>query len=484
MAQPRCHPCLVAVVLATSLRGALAAAQTTSASATADTSGGRPVIGPARAFTPPRAESRTLPNGLRVVVVENHALPIVAVRMGLDADSRFDPAGKEGVSTLARLLLREGSATLPAAAFGDSLLALGMPGMSESRFTTVTSKLNPTLALFADRWTHPGALTGLDRYKALLLRAKQAAQNANAASSSGAPRRTFVEAVYGAGHPFARHMTEASIAAITSDDIASFRDRYFHPQNATLILVGDVRTGDIMPIVARAFGAWSVDGDRATPRPVPAALAPSATTIILVDRPGARQSAIVLGTAGPAVDAPDFVPDEVLNVVFGGGETSRLSQALRGQHGWTYNARSAYGALTTRGPGSPTTLIGYADVATAKTDSALVAWIAELRALRGDRPVTTAEMRAAQAVLTDGLAAGMSTNDLVADHLALVVQRRLPLDFDQGYVTRARALTPQQITEAAARYLDPAHLTIVVYGDRQAIGQQLEAAGIGPVTVR
>jgi zinc protease len=344
------------------------------------------------------------------------------------------------------------------------------------------------LALFADMWTHPAPAAlepaALDRYKATLVRADQAAENANALALSGAPRRAFVEAIFGAGHPLARHATEQSIAAITPEDIAEFRERYFHPQNATLILVGDVRLADALPVVEQAFADWKPGGERAVPAAVPPAPAAPATTIYLFDRPGAKQSAIIAGTVGPSVDSPDFVPAEGLSVVFGGTEASRLTATLRVQHGWTYAAGTAFGVVNMRQPRAPTTVFGFADVETAKTDSALAVWIGELRALRGDRPPTPAEARAAQAILADRLTAQMATDDMVADRLALIAQRHLPLDFYTGYVARVRALTATQLAGAAAKYLDPDHLTIVVYGDRKAIEDGLKATGIRLVVVR
>jgi predicted Zn-dependent peptidase len=207
---------------------------------------------------------------------------------------------------------------------------------------------------------------------------------------------------------------------------------------------------------------------------------PRATTIYLLDRPGAQQSYAFVGTLGPDRAAPDFAALEVLAPILGASSGSRLAQNLRERHSYMYSGTPA--AVTWRRGTTPSVIGGSAAVGTAKTDSALIEWLGELRGAVQRQP-TEQEMVLARGALTGALPAQTETDDLVANRVMSMLQNDVPLDFYNSYGTRIAAVTPARVSAAAGKYLDASRLVIVVAGDRKTLEPALRAANIAPVVI-
>ena len=437
----------------------------------------KPPVAPAPApFAFPKAQSRTLPNGLRVILVEDHALPLVAVRASVGVDSLNDPVGKEGLFVLTAGMLREGTTSMTADQLSAAAAALGNV-VFPLRFTTITQNFDGSLGLMADMLMRPSfPQPALDRLKTTLA-SNQQRQLQVAAT---VPTRIFLARLFGAEHPLARTAiaSEATMASITRDDLQHFHDAYFRPNNTTIIVVGDVREPDVMSTVARHFGGWQ-RGD------IPAGSAalspaPQPTTIYLLDRPGVQQTYVAVGTLGPARSSPDFAALEVMAPILGASLGSRLYENLRERHSYMYSGTPA--AVTWRRDLMPSVIGGSAAVNSVKTDSALIEWIAELRGIR-ERPPTEQEMTLASGSLTSALPAQIETDDLLANRLLSMVQNDVPLDFYDSYGTRIASVTPAAVSAAAAKYIDTSRLVIVVAGDRKVIEPALRAANIAPIVI-
>ncbi len=433
----------------------------------------RPTPPPAAPYKFPKVESRTLGNGIPVAIVENHDLPIVAVRVVVDGGSRLDPVGKEGVYQLLMTMLREGTTTVTADQLAETFADLGNT-VSPTGFTTITRNVPRSLELMGDMLMHPALpQVAFDRQKANLVTSLQRAKD----QPSNLANRIMARVLYGSGHPYERLASEQSVAAITRDNLVSFHSQYLRPQNVKLVVVGDVRTAPMMAQLERVFGAWERGGAKAA-LDVPQPKSVATTTIYLYDRPNSPQSTVMIGRIGPTRATPDFYALETMSTVLGALSGSRLNQTLRERRAFTYGVRDT---IQWRRAPEPSTFAGSSDIVATKIDSALALWIQELRDIRSTRPPTEAEMEFARTNRVAGLPRQLDPIDALATRLAAMLDSNLPFDFYEQYIARISKLSAGDVTAAAKRYLDPEHLAIVVIGDRKQIEPTLRAANIAPI---
>ncbi|HWZ58455.1 MAG TPA: pitrilysin family protein [Gemmatimonadaceae bacterium] len=435
-----------------------------------------PHVPPQPSLRVPAIEMRRLGNGIRVAVLENHQLPIVDVRAIVEAPgSVLDPAGKDGLSSLTVRMLSEGTTTRTADALASAFADLGN-GVSPTGFFTITQNVDRSLALMAEQLIHPAfPEAALNRVKANTVAALQRQQD-DADYLAG---RVFDNTVYGVGHPWARAETPQSVGSITRADLVLFHDTYITPQNITLVVAGDITPDVAVAALERAFGEWHAVGKSGDVLPPPPK-APSPTTIYLFDRPSSPQSVLLVGQLGPRRDPTTFFPLELGNIVLGGAFNSRLNLDLRETHGYTYGASSDFQFRRVPQVG---TFEADADVATPKTDSALVLLVANIKAIRGKRPVTDSELTFAKATEVRSLPRAFATVEDIAGAAAHLLSERLPFDYYRTLTGNYQRVTLAETRAALAAHLDPTHLAIVVVGDRKVIEPGLRAAGIGPVVV-
>ena len=438
-----------------------------------------PGLGAPKALTLPDVVARTLPNGLRLLVVEQHELPLADFVLVVKSGGETDEPGKLGTATLATSLLKEGTTTRNSLQIADQEAFLGVDIFANSGWdaTTVqlhapTAQLDSALSLFADIALHPAfppaELERLrkNRLTSLLQVKDRAPEIAN---------RAFAAIVFGSaayGHPLTGD--EASTNAIQQADVRRFYDTYFRPNNATLLVVGDVKPDDVERRARALFGGW----ERGTVPPAnygqPAT--GKGTTIYLVDKPGAAQSSFRIGGVGVSRTTPDYFPLTVMNTALGGSFTSRLNQNLRETKGYTYGASSGFAMRRTPGP-----FIASAEVVAAKTDSALIEFMKEIRAIRDTIPRD--ELEKTKRYLQLQLPGRFETTGGIAGQLAGLVPYDVPLDFYNGYTQGIAAVTQAEAQRVARQYLDPDKLAIVIVGDRKSIEPTLKATKVGDVVV-
>jgi len=448
-----------------------------------------PILGPPPALVLPAVTRRVLPNGLQLVMVERRGLPLVDFVLVARTGTEADAADKAGVSTLAATLLTRGTTSRSATAVAEQQALLGVSIRTASTWdrTTIalhtpTAQLDSALALFSDVALHPAfAAEEVERAK------RQRATQLVELSDEGpfVASRAFDAILYGAAHPYGRSPlgTEASVAAITRQDLQASYATAFQPRNCVLIAVGDITPDDLERRVRGVFGNW-VAPPAASPRvSAPAtslalSLAPSAaTTIYVIDKPDAPQSSMRIGSVGAARSTSDYFPLIVLNSALGGAFTSRLNQNLRETHGYTYGAFSDFDMRREAGP-----FTAEAEVVATKTDSSLIEVMRELRAIRDTMP--TAELEKTKRYLELQLPQDLETTTDMAQALVPVVLYGLPDDFYTTYQLHVAAVTQADVQRVARQYIDPGKLTIVIVGDRQSIESQLRATGAAPVQRR
>jgi zinc protease len=441
-----------------------------------------PSAGKAPELRVPAWTTMKLANGAQLIVSPRHNLPLVSFAIDFVGGShQYDPTGKPGVGEFAGAMLSEGTTTKSGDDISNALQALGTGvriGVGGENgaisFLATTEKVERVLQIVEDLLVNPSFPNdAIERYRARRLVALTQAKD----RTSSIAARVFPKVLYTDAHPYGRSVTEQSVHAITRDDIVSFAKAYFTPGHAIISVVGDVEPNEVKQIVERVLAPWSAGGSTPT-FDYPAVPPPKATTIYLVDKPGAAQSSFAIGLPGPARSTSDYFALEVLNTMLGGMFQSRLNANIREQKGYSYGVGSgfSYG----KGPG-PFEAGG--EIVTAKSDSALIEFMKELRGIRGVRPITDDELKTAEDNLVQGLPQSFASVRAVNGSITDIYLEQLPPDYYQHYAQNVRAVTKEDVARVANKYIDVDHLAIVIVGDRKTIEQPLKATGIAPVVL-
>jgi zinc protease len=441
-----------------------------------------PAVGPAPALRLGTPQKATLANGLRVWVLEQHAVPLVQLNVLVLSGASADPAGKFGAGSLAAAMLDEGAGGRAALELADQVEFLGAAlattaGFDSSavRMSTPVARLAEALPLLADVTIRPDfPQAELERLRAERLTAfVQARDDPQSLAGLAFPRLVF-----GPTHRYGTSATgtEATTRGLTLDDLRGFHRAHYRPDNAVLIAVGDVTPATLLPLVEKSFGAWKGDGPKPAAAAVPQAPQVAKRQVFLVDKPGAPQSQVRVGWVGVPRSTPDYFPLQVLNTILGGSFTSRLNQNLRETHGYSYGAFSTFDMRLSAGP-----FYAMAGVQTDKTAEALKEFFVELNGML--KPIAAEEVEKAKNYVALGFPGEFETNSEVAARLEQLVVFGLPDDYFSQYVPRIQAVTPADVARVAKAYLQPDRFQVMVVGDRAAVAGPIEAAGFAPITV-
>jgi zinc protease len=424
-----------------------------------------------------------LSNGAELIVTPKRDLPLVSFSINfVGGSSQFEPPEKTGLASMTAAMMREGTTTRSGDQLADALELLGVGGLrigvgSESGsigFGSTKAKFAPTLDVLADVLLHPAFPSeALERLRGQsLVNLTQAKDRPTSIAAN-----VFARVVYGTEHPYGRFTTEQSVKAITRDDIVAFHKAYFVPGRAIISVTGDVDPAAVRSTVEHALAGWAAGGTRPTFSypPVPAA---RATAIYLVDKPKAAQSVFAIGLPGPPRDTPDYYAIEVMNMILGGLFQSRLDHNIREEKGYSYGVSSGfeYG----RGPGA---FEGGGSIVTAKTDSALIEFMKELRGVQGGRPFTDDELAQGRASLAQSLPSEFASVGATNGAVASLYLEDLPQDYYQTFAAKINAVTKDDLVRVARKYIDLDHLNIVIVGDRAVIEEPLRKTGIAPVVL-
>lgn len=440
-----------------------------------------PELGPPPQVSLPPITTRQLPNGLKLMVVEQHELPLADFVLLVGSGSTADPANKPGIANLVSAMLREGTATRKSLEIADQIAFLGIrlsPTSSWESSTlslhTPTAQLDSALALFADVALHPSfPANEFERVRKTQLTELLQLRDQGSAIASIA----FPAIIYGSAHPYGAPAqgTEASVKALTTGDLQAYYTANFRPNNATLIVVGDVTPAQVEQKINALFGGWQ----RAEIPQINYSEPPKSgtTTIYLIDKPGAAQSSFRIGAVGVPRSTQDYFALTVMNTILGGSFTSRLNQNLRETRGYTYGAGSRFDMRRSAGP-----FLASAEIVTAKSDSALLEFMKELNGIR--QLVPPAELSRAKRYLQLQLPANFETTQQIAAALVPVALYGLPLDYYNNYVQSIEGVTQADVARVAQQYINPGSLAVVIVGDRKTIEAGLKATNVGPIAIR
>lgn len=439
-----------------------------------------PALGPDPRFTFPAIRKRRLANGLDVWTVQHRELPVLTLLLLVPHGSASDPPDRPGLASLTGDMLDEGTGDRSAIDLHDALARIGAEldtdvgaDATVVTLTTLARFRDRALPLLADLVVRP-RLDQKDFERVRQQRINRLIQLLDLPPAVA--ERVFARLLY-RDHPYG-HLpigTDASLCAMSLDEVAGFHLRAFRPAGATLIAVGDGTHDELAGACADAFGLWDSAGSSDAARaPVPLPPAQAATRLALVPRAGAAQSELRIGHVAVARDTPDYHALLVLNMILGGQFVSRINLNLREEKGYTYGARTGFDFRRGRGP-----FVLQVSVQTAVTADAIRESLHELEAIRGDRPPTPEELDLARAALTRGHPRNFETAEQVARALSQLALYGLPDDYFEQFVPRISAVGAAEVSRAAERYLDPPRLLTLVVGDREAIERELEGLGLG-----
>lgn len=415
----------------------------------------------AGADTPP-FERRTLANGAVLLVSEQLALPMVDVEILVDAGSRRDPEGKEGLASLTADLLNEGTRRHSASALAELVEGLGASLSSGAGVDNASvdlrvlrQDLDQGLALLAEVLLHPTFPEAeIARRREAVLAGMRAAED----SPGWLAYRAFLGAVYG-DEPYG-HLTEGtveSVKRIARTDIAGFYGRHFGPQRAIVTVVGDVGADEIETALNGALAEWKARAP-SDPFGYPEITA-SPPAVQIIAKP-LTQTSIALGHRGIARDDPDYHAVEVMNYILGGGGFgSRLLDRIRTEKGLAYSVSSGF--ATPQFPGSFRIAM---QTKKESTDDAVRLTCEELLRIRRE-PVSEDELEGAKLYLTGNFPLQLDSNRKIAGFLSSIEFFRLGDDYARSYLARIAAVTADDVLRVAREHLHPGRLHLVLVGD-------------------
>ncbi|GAA2257510.1 pitrilysin family protein [Streptomyces amakusaensis] len=447
----------------------------------------QPQAGQARPWAFPAPDRGTLDNGLTVLRCHRPGQQVVAVELNLDAPLDAEPEGLDGVATIMARALSEGTDKRSAEEFAAELERCGATLDAHADHAGVrvslevpVSRLAKALGLLAEALRAPAFL---DSEIERLVRNRLD----EIPHESANPGRRAAKELYRQLFPASlrisrpRQGTEETVARIDSAAVRAFFEAHVRPATGTAVIVGDLTGVDLDAVLAETLGEWT--GDTAALRPVPAAVADDTGRVVIVDRPGAVQTQLLIGRVG--ADRHDRVwPAQVLGAYcLGGTLTSRLDRVLREEKGYTYGVRAFGQVLRSAPDGSGTALLGISgSVDTPNTGPALEDLWKVLRTLAAEG-LTDAERDVAVQNLVGVAPLRFETAASVAGTLADQVEQYLPDDYQAQLYVRLAETGTVEATAAVVSAFPEDRLVTVLVGDAGQIAESVKALGIGEVTV-
>ncbi|VUX55967.1 Peptidase M16 domain protein [uncultured Woeseiaceae bacterium] len=425
-----------------------------------------------------------LTNGMELIVANRSAVPVVNIRMSLDAGFASDQFGELGTSSLAMTMLDEGTTSRSALEISDELARLGArfnagSGIDSSTvgISAMKENLDASLDIFADLVLNP-AFPEAELERLRKMRIAQIQQEKT--RPVGLAYRIFPKLLYGEGHAYSMPLTgsgtEESVNRISRDSLVDYHDTWFRPNNATMIVVGDTSMAEIKPKLERLFRKWE-PGKTPTKNITDVGLRDT-EQVYVIDRPGSEQSIIFAGNIAPAVGDGNELAIEMMNEIIGGSFTSRINMNLREDKAWAYGARTMM--LSTKGQRP---FIAYAPVQTDKTMESMAEIRRELTEYLGDNPATDEEINKVKSNNTLSLPGRWETAAAVLRDIGEIVTYDLPDDYWDTYAESVRNVSAGQITAAADAVIKPENMIWVIVGDREKIEPRIRELELGEITL-
>jgi zinc protease len=440
-----------------------------------------PAAGPARALNLPVPKEFKLTNGLTVLLVEQHSLPIVSANMIVLSGSDRNAPGQPGLASFTAEMLDEGTghrSALQIAAdcdqIGASLSSGSSTDLSFVAVRTLKRNVQSAFELAGDILLNPVFEPAeIERIRNdRLTHILQQKDNPNTLAA-----KVFFDSLYGGAHPYGYLDigTEESNRTLTRDLLIRFYQSGYTPENAALIVAGDIAESELHELAEKSFGGWIRAGSI---NDLPAVSEKPKRRIVIVERPDAPQTVLRIGHVGTTRSNPDYPAIDVMNTALGGLFSSRINLNLREKHGYTYGAFSAF--VFRRGPGP--FMVG-TSVRTDVTAPAVREILGEIKRMR-DSEVTPEELVLAKDSISRSLPGLFETTPESASTIGQLFVHRLPLNYYHDLPEQINRVSAPRIQEIAQAYLKPDEAIIVAVGDRARIEPELEKLDWGPIEIR
>ncbi len=428
----------------------------------------------------PRPFETTLPNGVTVLILEDHRLPTINVNMQiLGAGGIYEPADQRGLASMTATMLREGTKTRSSKQFSEDADKLGASFNAGTGFGASSTVLNASglsenfddwFALLADALLNPTfppeELAKLKQRQILGLRQQRTNPFALA-------NERFSKAVYGDNPSATTMMTAEFIQSVTPEALSKWKQDHYLPQNAILGISGDVKASDVVAKLTKWLAAWQKTEWKAPP---PSTVKPvTAGKVLLVDRPGSVQTTLYMGNISVDRRDPDYVALVVLNRIFGGSGASRLFRIIREEKGFSYNPGSGFNAGIVAG-----TWTASCDCRTEVTDPAMAEFRNQVKLLR-DEKIPAGEIEDAERGVVAGFALQLEQPAAVLNNAITLKIYGFPADYWDTYPAKVSAITADDLQRVARKYYSPEAMQIVAVGDASKIKAVMEK--YGPVVV-
>ena len=457
----------------------------TTTESSVDRTAGLPPVGAMPDLVFPDIERAELENGLKVVLATRNAVPVVNISLQFDAGYAADSFGTLGAASFAMAMLDEGTATRDALQIAAEAESLGAFISTDSDLDTsmaylsaLKSQLQPSLDLFSEIVKEPA----FPDEELVRLRKRWIAgigQEKNEPVQLAL--RTLPLLMYGDDHaygiPFTGSGTEASINALTRDELVSWHQTWIRPSNGTLFVVGDTTMEEILPLLNQYFGAWK-ENRMAVPEKNIAEVAMREGAVYLIDKPGAPQSLILAGHVAPATGVDNNIDILTMNDVIGGSFTARVNMNLREDKGWAYGAYTFIQDARGQRP-----WLAYAPVQTDKTADSIKELKREMDEFLNSSPARQDELDKSVRNNVNSLPGQFETAGAVLDALLSNDRFGRPDDYVSSLKSRYEAVDLAAVRAAAAQVIHPDNLIWLIVGDLEQIEQQIRDLGLGVVQI-
>jgi len=440
-----------------------------------------PKPGPAIPLHLPVPEEFKLANGLTVLYRERPGLPLVAAALVQRSGSGANPIDKPGLASFTARMLQEGTASRTALQIADRAADLGANLLSRSSTDSsmvatqsLTRNFPDALELMADVALHPNfPKEEVERVRKERLAALVQEQDDPFAVAG----RILRAALYGSHHSYGYPDigTEGSIKAVSREDLLHFWQQNYVPNDAALIVTGNIKLAALKPLLEKSFGMWQAGKPAASET---GTVESGDAKLILVDRPGAPQTTLEAYELGAARSTPDYAPIEVMNTELGGLFSSRINLNLREAHGYTYGAGSTFAYH--RKPGA---FVAYSAVRTDVTAPATTELLNELRKMR-DTVMTAEELKLSKDSISRSMPGRFERGTDAAGTFAELFVYDLPLDYFSKLPAMVDGVTAEQAHAIAQKYIHPERIVVLAIGDRSKIEEEMKKLKLGKIEVR
>ena len=415
-------------------------------------------------------QKETLSNGLNLVVAKQENIPIVSFNLLLDAGYAADQYSAPGTSSMVMSMLDEGTEKMDALEISDRASEIGAIISSGAGIDTSSVSMNAlrenlddSLKLYSEIILEPSFPDReLERIRNQKLAQIQQEKN----QPFGIALRVLPELLYGKSHAYSLPLTgsgtEESVMQIDRQSLINYHNEWFKPNNATMIIVGDVEMDQMKPLLEKHFKNWK--SGIVPKKDIADVTVAKSDSVYLIDRPGSQQSIVLAANIAPGKGDSDDLAIESMNDVIGGSFTSRINMNLREDKGWAYGARTTL--LQTKGQRP---FIAYAPVQTDKTAESIIEIKQELSEFLTTNPVTEDELQKVKDNNTLSLPGRWETVRAISSDLSQIITYGLPDDYWDTYTNKVRNLSSKKLQDAAVKAIKPDNLIWVIVGDLSEI---------------